>query len=66
MVVYPQLSDGRQQGEEEKEGEEEDRGLCRLVISNFWTNSNAAMSLLQGLLVTRANQRRRRVGSPAS
>lgn len=60
MVVYPQLSDGRLQDEEE------DRGLSGLVMSNFWTNSNAAMSNLQGLLASRANQRGRRVGSPAS
>lgn len=63
MVVYPQLCFLM-----ERVGQGGGLGgdLCGLVMSNFWTNNNAALSNLQSLMESRANQRGESIGSPAS
>lgn len=63
------LSDGREQDKEEDWGGVCGGGggdLCGVVMSNFWTNGNAALSKLISLLASGANDWGRSVGSPAS
>ena len=63
MVVYPQLCIlmGESRTRRRTGG-----NLCGVVMSNFWTNSNAALSKLISLLASGANDWGRSVGSPAS
>lgn len=74
MVVYPQLCFlTGQSGTRRTSGGWDGMGLggwggnlCRLVMSKFPTNSDAALSNLKSLMESGANQRGGRVGSPAS